>query len=295
MAAQHARGDVGRMLREARERRGLSLRQISNATKIAMMTLEALERNDVARLPGGIFSRSFVRAYALEVGLDPEVVIEQFMGQFPQDSVTAGHPTTSQIEDHEAVESDRRTASTLLRLIAISVPIAAIVVYFGTAGRRTVGSQQPTVGSQQPAVDSQLSAVDSQQPTVDRQRPTAGSQQSALDAPRQAVETPAAAPAVEAPAPLAAAPGDRFVVQVTATRRSWIGAIVDGSRAAQREFSPGEESSFEVRREIVLTAGDAGGVVVTFNGLPTRPLGGNGQVVTWRVNLANFKAYLVTP
>jgi cytoskeleton protein RodZ len=274
MAAQHARGDVGRMLREARERRGLSLRQISNATKIAMMTLEALERNDVARLPGGIFSRSFVRAYALEVGLDPEVVIEQFMGQFPQDSVTAGHPTTSQIEDHEAVESDRRTASTLLRLIAISVPIAAIVVYFGTAGRRTVSSQQ--------------SAVDSQ-------RPTAGSQQSALDAPRQAVEAPAAAPALEAPAPLAAVPADRFVVQVTATRRSWIGAIVDGSRAAQREFSPGEESSFEVRREIVLTAGDAGGVVVTFNGLPTRPLGGNGQVVTWRVNLANFKAYLVTP
>ena len=43
-------------LREARERRGLSLRQISNATKIAMLTLEALERNDIARLPGGIFT-----------------------------------------------------------------------------------------------------------------------------------------------------------------------------------------------------------------------------------------------
>src|SRR3954471_11624706 len=92
MVAQPARGDVGGMLRAARERRGLSLRQISNATKIAMMTLEALERNDIARLPGGIFSRSFVRAYAVEVGLDPEVMIEQFMGQFPQDSVTAAIP-----------------------------------------------------------------------------------------------------------------------------------------------------------------------------------------------------------
>lgn len=264
MAAQHARGDVGRMLREARERRGLSLRQISNTTKIAMMTLEALERNDIARLPGGIFSRSFVRAYAVEVGLDPEVVIEQFMGQFPQDSVTVGHPTTSQVEDHEAVESNRRTASTLLRLIAISIPIAAVVVYFGTAGRRT-GSQQSAVSSSQPSVT-----------------------------------TPAAVPAVEVPAPGPVAvvpdvPADRFVVQVTATRQSWIGAIVDGSRAAQREFKPGEESSFEVRREIVLTAGDAGGVAVTFNGMPTRPLGGNGQVVTWRVNLSNFKTYLITP
>ena len=70
---------------------------------------------------------------------------------------------------------------------------------------------------------------------------------------------------------------------------------MDGSRAAQREFKPGEDVSFDVRKEIVLTAGDAGGVTVTFNGLPAKPFGGNGQVVTWRVNLTNFKTYLVTP
>ena len=40
-------------------------------------------------------------------------------------------------------------------------------------------------------------------------------------------------------------PADRFMVQVTAARQSWISAIVDGSRAAQREFKPGEEVSFE--------------------------------------------------
>ena len=46
MSAQKGATDFGRKLREARERRGLSLRQISNATKISMLTLEALERND---------------------------------------------------------------------------------------------------------------------------------------------------------------------------------------------------------------------------------------------------------
>ena len=286
--AKHARGDVGAMLREARERRGLSLRQISNATKIAMMTLEALERNDIARLPGGIFSRSFVRAYAVEVGLDPEVVIEQFMSQFPQDSVTAGHPTSSRVEDHEAVESERRSASTLLRLVAISIPVAAVVVYFGTAGRR-VGSRQSAVDSPQSAVDSPQSAVGSPQPAVRGQEPSDGARPPAPSAPT-GVEVPAPAPAL-----VAAVPADRFIVQVAAARQSWISAIVDGSRAVQREFRAGEEASFEVRKEIVLTAGDAGGVSLTFNGLPTRPLGGNGQVVTWRVNLANFKTYLVTP
>ena len=82
MVVQRASSEFGNKLRAARERRGLSLRQIANATKISMITLEALERNDIARLPGGIFSRAFVRSYALEVGLDPEETISEFMGQF---------------------------------------------------------------------------------------------------------------------------------------------------------------------------------------------------------------------
>src|SRR3954470_16361309 len=121
MSAQKGVSGFGDKLREARERRGLSLRQIANATKISMMTLEALERNDMKRLPGGIFTRAFVRSYALEVGLDPDLAIEEFMGQLPQEAVTHGHPTTIQIEDHESVESDRRMASTLFRPIRIRV------------------------------------------------------------------------------------------------------------------------------------------------------------------------------
>ena len=143
MSAQKGAGDFGRKLREARERRGLSLRQISNATKISMLTLEALERNDIARLPGGIFGRGVVRSYALEVGLDPESAIDEFMGQFPHDSVTAGHPTTTQIEDHEKVESDRRMATAFLRLVLISVPVAAFVIYFATHGRRPTLAETP--------------------------------------------------------------------------------------------------------------------------------------------------------
>src|SRR6187549_2578820 len=112
MVADRPSGDFGSKLREARERRGISLRQIANATKISVVALEALERNDLKRLPGGIFSRAFVRSYALEVGLEPEQAIQEFIAQFPHDSVTAGHPQASSVEDHQAVESDQRMAST---------------------------------------------------------------------------------------------------------------------------------------------------------------------------------------
>ena len=268
MTAHKGANDFGQKLREARERRGLSLRQIANATKISMMTLEALEKNDLKRLPGGIFSRAFVRSYALEVGLDPERAIEEFMGQFPhEEAVTAGHPTTTQIEDHEAVESDRRMASTFLRLILISVPIGVFVVYFGMFGRKDA--------AQAPA-------------TAETPRPEAA------DTVHPAILDPDPAPA--APADVsAAAPVDRLVVQVKAAQRCWVSAIVDGQRTVQRTFLAGDEQTLEVYREIVLTAGDPSALTVTINGATARPLGPGTQQATARLTLANFKDYLPTP
>src|SRR5262245_59881030 len=140
--------DFGGKLREARESRGISLRQISANTKISVGALEALERNDISRLPGGIFSRAFVRSYAVEVGLEPEATVRDFMAQFPHDSVTAGHPTSDQIEDNEALESDRRMASTFLRLLAVSLPIAGVVLYITVSGWR----RMPLADSERPAV-----------------------------------------------------------------------------------------------------------------------------------------------
>ena len=60
---------LGIRLKRAREERKLTLRQIAVETKISVSTLEALERGDYSRMPGGIFGRAFVRAYALHVGL----------------------------------------------------------------------------------------------------------------------------------------------------------------------------------------------------------------------------------
>ena len=134
MAAEPTPSGFGRKLREARERRGISLRQIANATKISVGQLEALERNHISRLPGGIFSRAFVRSYAIEVGLDPEETIQEFIAQFPHETVTAGHPTSVQTEDNEALESHRRMASAFVRLILISLPIAGLVLYYTARG-----------------------------------------------------------------------------------------------------------------------------------------------------------------
>ena len=266
MTADRVTGDFGSKLRDARERRGVSLRQIANATKISVRVLEALERNDISRLPGGIFSRAFVRSYAVEIGLDPEETIQEFIAQFPNDSVTAGHPTIAHapIEDTVAHEADRRMATTFVRLIALSIPIAGVVLYFGMAGRRAAMSV---------AAPAAVATVHTSSPSGSAATPAPADASAALDA-------------VE---PVA----DRVAVVVVARRACWVSATVDGEKVVERTLQAGEQQTFNMRRELVLTAGDAGGLSMTLNGAPAKRLGESGKTVTVRVTMANFKDYLL--
>src|SRR5712671_6052416 len=69
---------IGEKLRLARETRGIALRDISEQTRISMRYLEAIEMDDYRRLPGGIFNRSFVRAYARHIGYDEQLALEEY-------------------------------------------------------------------------------------------------------------------------------------------------------------------------------------------------------------------------
>src|ERR1044071_8242370 len=90
-----AASDFGSRMRRVREQRGVSLREIAQTTKLSVSALEALERNDISRLPCGVFSRAFVRSYAAGIGADPEVTVRDFLSQFPEESVAGAGPAAS--------------------------------------------------------------------------------------------------------------------------------------------------------------------------------------------------------
>ena len=73
----------GARLRHERERRQIALASIAANTKISAALLEGLERDDVSRWPSGIFRRSFIRAYAKSIGLEPESIVGEFLERFP--------------------------------------------------------------------------------------------------------------------------------------------------------------------------------------------------------------------
>ena len=85
---------------------------------------------------------------------------------------------------------------------------------------------------------------------------------------------------------------DQLTVVLTVTRPCWVSATVDGEKAVERLLQPGEQKTVTVRRELVLTVGDAAAVVLQFNGAEARSLGKSGEVVTARFNLTNYKDYL---
>jgi hypothetical protein len=101
--------------------------------------------------------------------------------------------------------------------------------------------------------------------------------------------TPAAAPDVQ---PAATVPADSLTIALTAARPCRVSATVDGKKTIERLLQAGEQQTVAVRREMVLTAGDAAAISVQFNGADGRPLGKSGEVVTARFNLTNYKDYL---
>jgi cytoskeletal protein RodZ len=75
---------LGEELKREREYREISLREISEATKINIRMLEAIENDNYSILPGGIFNRNFIRAYAEFIGLDPEIAVRKYLVQAAQ-------------------------------------------------------------------------------------------------------------------------------------------------------------------------------------------------------------------
>jgi cytoskeleton protein RodZ len=137
-----ADGSLGEQLRRAREARGVSLREISEQTRITMRHLEAIETDDYKHLPGGIFNKSFIRAYARQVRFDEARALDLYertarsLGEYSDEVLTT--PQRSRIYTGDPARSPLITAA----LSAVILGILILVVYAGLHYyRRTEGPE----------------------------------------------------------------------------------------------------------------------------------------------------------
>lgn len=262
----------GAYLREARERARLSVREIAATTKISVLSLEALERDDVARLPGGIFVRSFVRAYAKEVGLDPEDTVRRFVACFP-DASAEESPAPFEANPEKIIVDEQPATNRIWRVVGWSLPIVLVIVYFGFGGRLAWWGQ-----SSQPVA-----------PRTEQQAEPAPSTSAPV------LTTPAPAPAEASPPSRAAgATEGRFQMTLTSRGRCWVTVRSDGRIVFTGTMNTGDRQDLTLAGNVSLTVGNAGVMDVAINGRPARPLGGEGQVVTARLNIENLNTFLVS-
>src|SRR5262245_8185087 len=119
----------GARLKAAREARGVSLRQIAGAKGISMTELAALEANDVSRLPGGIVTRQFIRAYAIQVGLDQETTVNDFLvalGHHERDA--AKESSVPEVTEEDRAFLERQKQATRLLRLGVALIVILIVV-----------------------------------------------------------------------------------------------------------------------------------------------------------------------
>jgi cytoskeleton protein RodZ len=125
----------GETLKRERELRQISLREISEATKINLRYLDALERNDFRHLPGGVFNKGFVRAYAQFIGVDPEAMAMAYLEEEQRQSAKAQRAGGGEPATPAPVESRRSGTSHLW----VAVVVALLLLLVIAAGLTALG------------------------------------------------------------------------------------------------------------------------------------------------------------
>jgi cytoskeleton protein RodZ len=191
----------GEELRLAREARGITLRHISDQTRISIRYLEAIESNDYKRLPGGIFNRSFIKAYAKQIGFDEEEALEGYLRTAREQGDPADEVSTTPYKSHVYTDGGTRSPLITLLLTILILVILSLGVYAALHWyqRRNATSNIP---SQPPPPSTTQQAVNSTVPT-------------------QTAPTPQT-------------PTDQFHIELTARGESvWVSAQIDDSKKAR--------------------------------------------------------------
>jgi cytoskeleton protein RodZ len=304
-AGSSAATGFGERLRTARERRGLSLRQVADSTKISLPILEALERDDPSRLPGGIFSRSFVRSFAAEVGLDPEEELREFERAFPQHAPRPELVTPEAIEPI-AVESHRLWPWVLVAVLLLSGLTVAALSYLGWRRPVTPATEVASGVPERPAPSpsarpgpppplpaasaetARASGADTTPPAaLPPGPPVAGAQVATPTGQGASPSQPTAA----RPTPPVPAGALRIVLEPRA--ECWVEVRGDSTVLLSRVLKPGERVELAADEVLQLAVGDAGALAYTLNGQAGRSLGRPGQVVRARIDRATLTDFVV--
>ena len=264
-------GVFGDRLRREREMRGITLDEIAESTKISRRHLESLEKDQFDQLPGGVFNKGFVRAYARFLGIDEDQAVADYSlavneqpeqeGKFP-------------LEVHEEPDRELNPRRSSLPLVFALAALAGVLVGYFFYMRSKPKAEHSAVPAQQAVV----------------QEPVSPTPTSASTSEPKAVAPPTQGPHIQAslpsdPTEQQAKPAEKsFSVRIKAKEDSWLFVTADGKFVMQDILTADRQKVIKAGKQIVLKTGNAGGIDVLFNGHSLGALGNENEPRTLTFN-----------
>lgn len=232
---------IGETLRLEREKRGLSMQEAHDATKIAVQGITALEENRFESFPNKVYARAFLRDYANFLSLDSAALLEAYEENWSPNPEAA----------------PRKQSGSAWRAIGYSLLVIVLVAALAAGGYYALYTIQHKRATSHIGAVAPNHAAKPEVATIPKAQPVAPPK-----------SEPAPEPAAEpAPAP------DKPRLEVTALRDVWVHIKTDDKTAFMNIIPKGETRTFEGQKRIYIKTGMAGAVQLKFNGQVQPPLG----------------------
>jgi cytoskeletal protein RodZ len=242
----------GEELRREREIRGISLKEIADATKISKRFLEAIERNDHKTLPAPVFTRGFIRQYARYLGLNADEIVNRYNYAAAGDDRIEKSVHLERLAHREP--PDKKGIPPPYARVDRNVYILLLIVA-ALAGATYLAIRHKRVTAQAARIESAIAP-----------------------APKKTAAEAGGGPAGEA----AGAPPMRLTIDVVDD--SWVVLDADGKEVINGRMRGGDRRTVEAKESFHFrTIGNAGGLKLTLNDVPLPPIGADGEVIHDRI------------
>jgi cytoskeleton protein RodZ len=280
----------GEKLKLEREKRAITLEQISLSTKIGMRMLQALEEEKFSQLPGGIFNKGFVRAYAKHVGLDEDQAVADYLEASGESSAAkAGPEMEAEIAPAEPREPFPSRQFPWGLFAAVLLLVALALWFWSRRQHKSNNEEHPGQSSapaatQKPVSNSATGAIagSPRTPVGDanstQTSAPAKEEEGPLTKPVPASEKNAVATAAKI-APATPATGE-FTVVILAREDSWISITADGKPIIEETLVAEDQRAVHAQKEVIIKVGNTGALDFVFNGKKLNSQGDYGEVKT---------------
>lgn len=302
--------ELGIILREAREAKGLTLAEVQDEIRIGTKFLEALETGQFQQLPTPVHARGYLRNYARFLGLEPQPLLERLELSYtykaqgkepppvaqadisPQKPLRLEHdnPLFRPVNVEMGTGGNEGSTGSIMRIaiiIALLVAIALIVNRIMSLRSEANGNSSTNTGFLD-VVQDYLSGDSTPEPdaaaTDDPTNPFPAPNTDVITSTGRSQVTAIPIPTLQPTRPALPATMETVQLRLDIVERTWLRLTVDGNIVFEGQALPGELYQYEANDVANLRASNGIGIVVTVNGVQLGKLGGRQEVIdeTWQ-------------